>query len=60
MRFKLSVLVLVLALLLPGAAVQGEVAPTSLTVAAFDRLGLTKREKAKIRIENANKLFGLK
>jgi predicted TIM-barrel fold metal-dependent hydrolase len=30
------------------------------TLAAFDRLGLTEEEKAKIRYENARKLFGLK
>ena len=30
------------------------------TLAAFDRLGLTDEEKAKIRYDNARRLFGLK
>ena len=30
------------------------------TLAAFDQLGLTEQEKAKIRYDNARKLFGLK
>jgi hypothetical protein len=30
------------------------------TLAAFDRLGLTEEEKAKIRYDNARTLFGLK